>query len=275
MHNFGEMQGGFVTIVGAGPGAPDLMTVGGLRALQRADLVLYDRLVNAALLDEATHAQLIYVGKAPGHHAYTQAEINEALVDGARQGKQVVRLKGGDPFVFGRGGEECQALARAGIPFKVVPGISSALAGPAYAGIPVTHRNVATSFTVITAHTAGSDGIDWAALPRSGTLVILMGVAHLPQIAQQLITHGRAVSTPAAVIHQATTDAQQMVTGTLVDIAQRAQHLPSPAVIVVGEVVRLASEIQWFEPESEPAFSLDFLNFEALEPVLTTDWNNQ
>ena len=264
MRNFATAKTGFVTLVGAGPGDPDLITVGGLRALQQADLVLYDRLVNPTLLEEAPLAEQIYVGKAPGHHAYTQAEINRALVAGARQGKRVVRLKGGDPFVFGRGGEECQALAQAGIPFKVIPGISSALAGPAYAGIPVTHRNVATAFTVVTGHTAGSEDVDWHSLPRSGTLVILMGMNHLPQIAQQLIGHGRAADTPAAVIHQATTDAQQMVTGTLADIGQRAQHLPSPAVIVVGEVVRLAAEIGWYEPEAEPAFSLDFLNLEAL-----------
>ncbi|MEZ4664947.1 MAG: uroporphyrinogen-III C-methyltransferase [Caldilineaceae bacterium] len=264
MRNLAISQVGTVTIVGAGPGDPDLMTVGGLRALQQADLVLYDRLVNAALLEEAPFAEQVYVGKAPGHHAYTQAEINRALIEGAQQGKRVVRLKGGDPFVFGRGGEECQALALAGIPFKVIPGISSALAGPAYAGIPVTHRHVATSFTVVTGHTAGADGIDWDALPRRGTLVILMGVAHLPQIAAQLVAHGRAAHTPAAVIHHATTDAQQMVTGTLADIAERAHHLPAPAVIVVGEVVRLAAEIGWFEPQTEPAFSLDFLNLEPL-----------
>ncbi|MEZ4711604.1 MAG: uroporphyrinogen-III C-methyltransferase [Caldilineaceae bacterium] len=267
MHKFAPPQTGSVTIVGAGPGDPDLMTVGGLHALQQADLVLYDRLVNAALLDEAPLAEQIYVGKAPGHHAYTQAQINQALIEGARQGKRVVRLKGGDPFVFGRGGEECQALAHAGIPFRVIPGISSALAAPAYAGIPVTQRNVATSFTVVTGHTTGADGIDWDGLPRRGTLVILMGMAHLAQIAAQIIAHGRAAHTPAAVIQQATTDAQQVVTGTLANIADRAQHLPSPAVIVVGEVVRLAAEIGWFEPEAEPAFSLDFLNLEALAVV--------
>lgn len=264
---------GTVQIVGAGPGDPDLITVAGLRALQQADIIFYDRLASSNLLNEAKRAKHVYVGKEPGHHAWTQADINACLIEQARLGKSVVRLKGGDPFVFGRGGEECQALAAAGISFKVIPGISSALSAPAYAGIPVTQRGVATSFTVVTGHTAGTDqcAIAWDRLPDQGTLVILMGVRNLPTIANQLVQHGRDATTPVAVVQQATTAEQQAVFGTLADIAERAQHITSPAVIVVGEVVRLAQEIEWYEPEAVP-FTLDFLALESLQPALAFEW---
>lgn len=241
---------GMVYIVGAGPGAADLITVRGLRCLQRADVVVYDRLANPELLEEAPGAEQIYVGKAPGHHHHSQEEINAILVREAEAGKTVVRLKGGDPFVFGRGGEECLELAAAQIPFEVVPGISSAIAVPSAAGIPVTHRGVAHSFTVLTGHTAGADtcAIDWDALPRSGTLLILMGLRNLERIAEQLTRHGWGAETPAAAIANGTTAEQVVVTGTLADIASRAAALSSPAIIVVGEVVRLAEQIGWNQP---------------------------
>jgi uroporphyrin-III C-methyltransferase len=244
---------GKVYIVGAGPGDPELITVKGLRALQNAEVVVYDRLVNQQLLNEASPlAELIYVGKGPDIQSAKQAEIELILISKAQEGKQVVRLKGGDPFVFGRGGEECQSLRENGIPYEVVPGISSALAVPAYAGVPVTHRNMATSFTVVTGHTAGANdfAIEWDALPKKGTLVILMGVAHLPQIAEQLVKYGRSPETAVAMIQQGTTAKQRVITGTLATIAELAQNagMRSPAITVVGEVASFANEINWFEP---------------------------
>src|SRR3989304_5245250 len=223
---------GIVYIVGAGPGDPGLITVKGLDCLRRADVVLFDRLADRRLLDEARgDAELIDVGKEPARHRRPQSEINALLIVKAREDKTVVRLKGGDPFVFGRGGEECEALAEAGIPFEVVPGVSSAIAVPAYAGIPVTHREFASAFTVITGHTwpghtcDGSAGIDWDALPRFGTLVFLLGINHLPEIAHQLVAHGHAPETPVAVIQQGTTVPQIVVDGTLANIADRARGL--------------------------------------------------
>ncbi len=259
---------GFVSLVGAGPGDPDLITVRGLKALQRADVVVYDRLVNPHLLAEIpAHATTIYVGKGPEFKAATQHEIEEILISEALRGKRVVRLKGGDPFVFGRGGEECQALAAAGISYEVVPGISSALAAPAYAGIPLTHRQVAASFTVITGHTAGPDScaIDWQRLPQSGTLVILMGVRNLSHIAQQLLAHGHSPDTPAAIVQQGTTEQQMVVSGTLQNIAERSQAagVRPPAVIVIGDVAALHQELDWFVPQQarEPLVNDPFSDF--------------
>lgn len=245
---------GKVFIVGAGPGDPDLITVRGLKAIQQADVVLYDRLANPALLREIPpHAQTIYVGKGPGHQAFTQAQIEHMLVEEARLGKTVVRLKGGDPFVFGRGGEECQSLRENGVPFEVVPGISSALAVPAYAGIPVTHRGLATSFTVVTGHTAGRDeyAIDWGCIPRQGTLVILMGVQQLGRIVADLLANGRCADTPVAIVEQGTTAEQRTTTGTLATIAALARErgVTHPAIIVVGAVAALHSELAWFGEE--------------------------
>ena len=240
---------GMVYIVGAGPGDPELITVKGLACLRRADVVLYDRLVASELLGEAQpSAELIDVGKAPLRHRRSQEEINALLIEKARAGLTVVRLKGGDPFVFGRGGEECQALAEAGLAFEVVPGVSSAVAVPAYAGIPVTHRDYASSFTVVTGHSAGDDagGVDWAGLPTTGTLVCLMGVSHLPEIARRLVALGRSAGTPAAVIGSGTTGRQTVVEGTLADIAERAAGVETPATIVIGEVVRLRAQLDWF-----------------------------
>lgn len=246
-------QPGKVFIVGAGPGDPDLITVRGLRALQQADVVLYDRLANPALLRQIPpHAKTIYVGKAPGRQPFSQAQIEHMMVIEARRGQMVVRLKGGDPFVFGRGGEECQTLAENSIPFEIVPGLSSALAVPAYAGIPVTQRGMATSFTVVTGHTAGRDAyaIDWSRIPVTGTLVILMGVRHLGRIAVDLVRHGRAPETPVAIIEQGSTPQQRTTTGTLADVEgiARAAGVTHPAIIVVGEVAALHRQLAWFEP---------------------------
>jgi uroporphyrinogen III methyltransferase/synthase len=244
---------GIVYIVGGGPGDPGLITVKGLECLRRADVVLYDRLAPSELLDETPlHAELIDVGKEPKRHRRSQGEINDLLIEKAREGKTVVRLKGGDPFVFGRGGEECQALAEAGIPYEVVPGVSSAIAVPAYAGIPVTQRGVTTAFTVVAGHTVGSDSdIDWDAVSRIGTIIFLMGVEHLPQIVNQLLVHGRAGDTPAALIEQGTTPGQIVVTGKLENILEKSEDIHPPATLVVGEVVRLREQINWFSPQLE------------------------
>jgi uroporphyrinogen III methyltransferase/synthase len=244
---------GTVALVGAGPGDPGLMTVRGLDLLRRAQVVVYDRLVDPRLLDEAPRARRIFAGKASGNHALPQERINALLILHARRGGRVVRLKGGDPFVFGRGGEEAEALARARIPFEVVPGVSSAVAVPAYAGIPVTHRGVASSFTVVTGHASASgreSKVDWARLARSAdTLVVLMGMESLPRITRELIAHGRPATTPVALVRWGTTSAQETVTGTLRDITARAARarLEPPVVIVIGDVVALRNRLQWFD----------------------------
>jgi uroporphyrinogen III methyltransferase / synthase len=242
-----------VALVGAGPGDPGLMTVRGLALLRRADVVVYDRLVDPRLLDEARpDAHRVFVGKASGAHTLPQREINALLVRHAEQGRRVVRLKGGDPFVFGRGGEEAEALAAAGIPFEVVPGVSSAVAVPAYAGIPVTHRGVASSFAVVTGHEdegKGEAAVDWARLATAvDTLVILMGVRSLPRIAAALLDAGRAPETPVALVRWGTTDAQETVVGRLDQIATLAAavRLAPPVVIVVGDVVNLRERLAWF-----------------------------
>lgn len=255
-------QAGKAYIVGAGPGRADLITVRGLRLLQAADVVIYDRLIAQELLDEAKpDAELIFVGKGPGHHILEQGEINRLLVERVRQGKQVVRLKGGDPFVFGRGGEEALALAAANLPFEVVPGISSALAAPAFAGIPVTQRGLATAFAVVTGHECGEGDAhtDWDALARIPTLVILMGVGRMETIAARLIAAGASPGTPAAAVTWGSTDRQQVVTASLATIAAAitAAGIGSPAVIVVGEVAALHEELAWFQPTGDAAGFLD------------------
>jgi uroporphyrin-III C-methyltransferase len=244
-------------LVGAGPGRADLITVRGLDLVRRADVVIYDRLIARELLDEIpADAEAIFVGKAAGHHTLDQAEINALLVARVRQGKQVVRLKGGDPFVFGRGGEEALALRHAGLPFEIVPGVSSALAVPAYAGIPVTQRGVSTAFAVVTGHEAtATSGTDWEALARIPTLVVLMGLNNAAAIAGQLLAAGRAPTTPAAAISHGTTDDQQLFQTTLADLAQSGapDDLPSPALLVIGEVVGLAESLAWFAPTGQTA----------------------
>lgn len=253
MHNISSTSG-IVYIVGGGPGDPGLITVKGLECLRRADVVLYDRLVPQELLTGVPpHTELIDVGKEPKRYRRSQDEINTLLIEKASQGKTVVRLKGGDPFVFGRGGEECQALAEAGIRYEVVPGVSSAIAVPAYAGIPVTQRGVTTTFTVVAGHTGGSDShTDWDAIARMGTIVFLMGVEHLPEIVENLLVRGCGTDTPAALIQEGTTQNQFVITGTLTDIVEKTREVHPPAVLVVGEVVRLREQINWFGPGSLP-----------------------
>jgi len=245
---------GKVYLVGGGPGAPGLITQKGRDCLARAEVVVYDRLVDEQLLEMVSpKAEKVYVGKAAGAHTRSQSEINQLLVEKAKGGKTVVRLKGGDPFVLGRGGEEAEALANNRIPFEIVPGISSAVAVPAYAGIPVTHRRLASSFAVITGHEApgkGSPSINWEKLATAvDTLVFLMGMKNLPEIVAKLIEHGRSPDTPVAVIKEGTSPEQETVVGRLGDIVAKAEehHLTPPAVIVVGEVVKLREKLRWFD----------------------------
>ena len=245
---------GVVYLVGAGPGDPGLITVKGLQALQQADVVIYDHLVSERLLDHCKPAaKIIYAGKERHRHTKTQAEIERLLIRFAKSGKTVVRLKGGDPVLFGRGGEEALALAKAHLPFDIIPGVTSAIAVPAYAGIPVTHRAMASSVALVTGHEDASKSeasLNWAQLATAtDTLVLLMGVATLRETAERLIRHGRAKTTPCAVIEWGTLPWQRTVTGTLATIVRRcvAADMRPPAVIVVGEVVRLRRRLSWFE----------------------------
>jgi uroporphyrin-III C-methyltransferase len=263
------MNTGKVYLVGAGPGDPGLLTVRGLNLLQRAGVVVYDQLVNPVLLEEVSPPTIkIFVGKQGGHHCIAQEEINGLLIDYARMGCEVVRLKGGDPFVFGRGGEEAEALADAGIPFEIVPGVSSAVAVPAYAGIPLTHRKFASSFAVVTGHEARkpSDSVDWSRLATAvDTIVILMGLGNLPIIVSTLIAHGRSPDTPVAVIRWGTTIEQETVIGTLSNIVGKSARLDAPALIVVGNVVSLTDKLDWFFP---PSYNSGLHGFErATEPA--------
>ncbi len=245
-------KNGVVYLVGGGPGDPGLITLRGLECLQRADVVIHDRLSNDDLLAYApSHAERIDVGKMPDHHPIPQPQINALLVEHARAGKTVVRLKGGDPFVFGRGGEEAQALVEAGIRFEIVPGVTSAVAVPAYAGIPVTQRGVACSVAFITGHSAGSEPLhlDWQGLARGvDTLVFLMGVKSLPEIVTSLMEAGRPPHTPVAVIERGTLPQQKTTVGTLADIQAKAVGVQPPSIIVVGDVVNLHETLQWFSP---------------------------
>ena len=244
---------GMVHLVGAGPGDPGLITVRGAELLRKADVVVYDRLVSSALLALAPDAEPIYVGKEPDTPGEFQAFINEQLAAHAREGKTVVRLKGGDPFVFGRGGEEAMALAEAGVPFEVVPGVTSAIAVPAYAGVPVTHRDIAAAFTVVT----GSEDpakpdpqVDWKALAHvGGTLVVLMGWQSLPAIIQALLEEGRSPDTPAMVTQWGTLPNQRTVSGTLADVVEKgkAAGITSPVVTVIGGTAALRPALRWFD----------------------------
>jgi uroporphyrinogen III methyltransferase / synthase len=245
---------GTVYLVGAGPGDPGLITVKGRDCIKAADTLIYDYLAAEAFLADARpEAEKIYVGKKGGDHTLPQDEINRLLVTKAREGKRVVRLKGGDPFVFGRGGEEVEELLAAGVAFEVVPGVTSAVAAPAYAGIPLTHRKFTSTVAFVTGHedpTKAGSSIDWAALAGGiGTLVFFMGVKNLPHICKQLVLHGRSGDTKIALVRWGTTPRQQTVTGTLDDIVERvrAARLKAPAIIVVGGVVGLREQMQWFE----------------------------
>ena len=255
----GNTLAGRVTLVGAGPGDPGLITVKGLSRLRDADVVVYDRLVDRRILAKARKdAELIFVGKGRGHKAMEQADINRCLVDRALEGRTVVRLKGGDPFVFGRGGEEAQALAQAGVPFEVVPGVTSAIAAPAYAGIPLTHRDMASSFTVVSGSEDPSKdqpAVRWDLLAQAGgTLVVLMGWGTLDEITGALIREGMKPDTPVALIRWGTEPYQETVTGTLEDIARRGEDagLAPPVVAIIGDVVGLRDQIGWFD--SRPLF---------------------
>jgi len=273
MTNGDAVKKGKAYLVGAGPGDPGLLTLKGRDVLGLADVVIYDYLANEAFLEYAPpHAERIYVGKKGGDHTMTQEAINRLLVEKARD-RIVVRLKGGDPFVFGRGGEEAQELAAAGIDFEIVPGVTAAVAVPAYAGIPLSHRDYASSMAFITGHERadgappeGKEGIDWGKLSSGiGTLVFFMGVKNLPEIATRLMEHGRSPQTPVAVIRWGTTPEQRTVTGTLADIVDKVREaaLKPPAVIVVGDVVRLRESLNWFE--TKPLFGKTVLVTRARE----------
>lgn len=245
---------GIVYLVGAGPGDPGLITVKGLACIQKAEVLVYDRLVSEKLLAYAgPETELIYVGKSPEGHTLKQQEINDLLVRKAEEGLVVTRLKGGDPFVFGRGGEEAEALVQKGLPFEVVPGITSAIAVPAYAGIPVTHRDATSTFAIITGNEdpeKEDSSIAWDKISTGiGTLVFLMGIGNLPLICQKLIQYGRDPGTPAAVINWGTRPEQRTLVGTLSDIAQKVAQarFTNPGVFVVGEVVQFREQLSWFE----------------------------
>ena len=250
---------GKVYLVGAGPGDPGLITVKGLECVKKADVIIYDYLANDRLLDQLrAGAELIYVGKEGGRHTLPQNEITALIVKKAGEGKMVVRLKGGDPFIFGRGGEEAEELADNGIPFEVVPGVSAAVAVPTYAGIPLTHRGYNASVTFVTGHedpTKPESKLNWDKLaPGTGTLVIFMGMKNLPRIVDNLINNGRSPQTPVAVIQWGTRTDQKVVTGILADIANEVKkaELGSPAIIIVGEVVRFRQKLNWYE--TKPLF---------------------
>ncbi len=240
---------GKVYLVGAGPGHPDLLTVRAVRLIQTGDVIVYDRLIQEEVLALAKpDAEHIFMGKLLGHHCSRQQEINELLVLKAKEGKTVVRLKGGDPFLFGRGGEEAEYLAEQGIAFEVVPGVSSCLSAPLSVGIPVTHRDVASSVAIVTGHNCSGnhDRVDWQALSKVDTLVVLMGVHNVEHITRELIAAGRAADTPAAMIQMAFWPEQKIVVGTLATIAQDLQraHIQAPATLVVGEVVSLHEKLR-------------------------------
>ena len=241
---------GKVYLIGAGPGDPGLLTVRAADLLASADVVCTDALVSPGVLARIPKtAEVIYVGKRAGAHTVPQDQTNRILVEKAREGKRVVRLKGGDPFVFGRGGEEAKQLAEAGIEFEVVPGISSGIAGPAYAGIPVTHRDHATAVMFVTGHESDeSTGIDWDTLAKfRGTIVLFMGIANLGMITRNLREHGMRAEQPVAIISRATTRRQHTITGTIENIEERARGVETPALILIGTVVELRDTISWFE----------------------------
>ncbi|HFQ5336201.1 TPA: uroporphyrinogen-III C-methyltransferase [Vibrio vulnificus] len=244
-----QLKHGEVALVGAGPGDPELLTLKALNYLQQAEVVLYDYLVSDEIMALVPNdAILVCVGKRAGHHSVPQEKTNQLLVDFAKQGYKVVRIKGGDPFVFGRGGEELEVLADAGITFQVVPGITAAAGATAYAGIPLTHRDYAQSTMFITGHLkAESDQLDWSTLARGQqTLVIYMGLMKSNYIQEQLIKHGRRAQTPIAIIERGTQLSQKVFKGQLSELADLAKKAEAPALIVIGEVVQLSQKLDWF-----------------------------
>jgi len=248
------MKTGKVYLVGAGPGDPGLISVKGVECLKKADVIVYDRLLDERLLDAALlEAERIYVGKTAGEHPTPQDEINQLLVTKAKEGKTVVRLKGGDPFVLGRGGEEAEVLVQNRVTFEVIPGVTSAIAVPTYAGIPVTHRRLASSFAVVTGHEdpgKDSSSINWEKLATGvDTLIFLMGMKNLPEIVAKLMEYGRPPNTPVAVISEGTSPEQKTVVGSLNDIVAKSEEdrLTAPAIVVVGNVVRLREKLRWFD----------------------------
>ncbi|KAF1695414.1 uroporphyrinogen-III C-methyltransferase [Pseudoxanthomonas daejeonensis] len=261
-----DLPPGGVALVGAGPGDPGLLTLNALRALEAAEVVLYDRLVGAGVLALANPAALrIEVGKSAGNHSMPQEQIHALMLEHARAGRRVVRLKGGDPFVFGRGGEELEYLHAHGIPYRVVPGITAAVACAAYAGIPLTHRDHAQSLRLMTAHCRDSvDTLDWASLAQERqTLAVYMGVAALGHLRERLLAAGRDPATPFALVENGSRPEQRVVTGTLDDLAATAQAhaVASPALLILGEVAALAAQLHWFgatplgPPPAEPALA--------------------
>ncbi len=251
------MNKGVVYLAGAGPGDPDLLTVKALRVIKEADVIVYDRLLSKAILDKFPDAaEKIFVGKSTGDHTIPQEQIGKILIEKANQGKKVVRLKGGDPFLFGRGGEEAEYLQNSGVKFEVVTGVTSALAAPAYAGIPVTHRNYSSSVAVVTGHEdplKANSNVDWEKLATAvDTIVILMGIGRLDLITSALIRGGRNIETPVAAIEWGTTSRQRTVEGNLGDIGQKvvSEKVNPPAVIIVGDVVNLRSKLSWFSEEN-------------------------
>lgn len=245
---------GKVYLVGAGPGDPELLTIKGLRAIEEADVILYDRLINKDILDYAEpNTKFFYCGKDPYRHSLPQEETNRMMIQLAKKGHTVTRLKGGDPFVFGRGGEEAEQLATHHIPFEIVPGITSGIAAPAYAGIPVTHRDYSSSVAFITA--VNKPGMDkeayWQHLAQGPeTLCIYMGVKRLPEICELLVKFGKTPQTPVALVHMGTATSQHTVTGTLQDITKKAKEITNPAMIIVGDVVNMREKISWFEEQA-------------------------
>ena len=244
---------GRVYLVGAGPGDPELLTLRAVRLLQQAQVVVYDHLVSSAVLEFVSpKAQRIYAGKRRNEHTLRQEEINTLLISLATQGKQVVRLKGGDPFIFGRGGEELQALAARGIDFEVVPGVTAASGVASYAGIPLTHRDYAQSCIFVTGHLKnGTADLDWPSLVRlNQTVVIYMGLGGLPEICRQMMAHGAAPNLPIAVVQDGSIASQKVVTGTLIDMPDRVARagLKSPCLTIIGNVVKLHDELAWFKP---------------------------
>jgi len=247
---------GKVYLTGAGPGDIDLLTVKALRVVREADVIIYDRLANPDILKEAKEGcEFVYVGKEDGRHTLPQDQINEVIYQNALKYENVVRLKGGDPLVFGRGGEEAKYLKERGIPFEFIPGVTSAISVPAYAGIPVTHRGVAVSFKVVTGHEAPNkehSQVAWESMKADETIVFLMGLHNLANIAENLIRIGRDPETPAAVISRGTTSEQRSVTGTLATIHEKvkAANLPTQALIVVGRVVALRPHLEWIDEKA-------------------------